>query len=71
VFALKWPPTIRATGASKKIKSPELGKHTALQFLFYFSWNHQNKANILAPSDQPNSKTSSLHKLWNFAHALK
>jgi hypothetical protein len=35
VFALQWPPIIRATGARKKIKLPVLGKYTELRIFIF------------------------------------
>jgi hypothetical protein len=46
VLALKRPPTIRATKAHQKFKSPELGKYMEWRFILNFSWNRRNKANI-------------------------
>jgi hypothetical protein len=70
VFVLKWPPTIKATGARKSYKSPELRKHTELRF-FIFPGTATTRLTFWHPQTKQNLKTSSLHKLWNFTHALK
>ncbi len=54
VFALKWPPTIRATGAHKKIKSPEIGNIRSWDF-FLLEGNSWSLGTLILdrPTDRP------------------
>ncbi len=69
VFALKCHPLSEPLEHAKNSNCQNSVNIQSWDFI-YFSWKRHNKADILAPSDQPISKPSSFHKSWNFTHFL-